>query len=125
MLLDWKPAGNPGTFAMIDDIPKNFPALWAIEQFRSLYPKRTVGKVMLSKLVPGQFIEPHLDAHDSRCEFRVHIPITTNDQCLFCVEDEVFHMKRDNAYEINPTKRHFTFNYGNTDRVHLIFNMRT
>lgn len=52
---------------------------------------------------------------------RLHIPITTNMDCLFTVDEETIHMKEGEVWEINNDgKRHGVVNNGDTDRIHLM-----
>lgn len=52
---------------------------------------------------------------------RIHIPIETNDKCLFTVSDETIHMEKGTMWEINnSTKIHSVENGGETDRIHLL-----
>ena len=52
---------------------------------------------------------------------RIHIPIETNDKCLFTVSDETIHMEKGTMWEINnSTKIHGVKNDGETDRIHLL-----
>lgn len=108
---------------MIDELPEGFLTSLYVERLLPFYVKRHIGKLMVSKLVPGQLIEPHRDGHDSHCNVRVHIPIVANPQCIFIVADEAFVMEVGNIYEIDPTETHMTVNLGTTERIHLIFNM--
>lgn len=123
-LLEWIPSDNVGNFGMIDKIPDGFLASLYVERLLPFYVGRSVGVLMVSKLMPGQLITPHQDEHDSRCRFRIHIPIVANPQCIFVVNDEAFVMVPGNAYEIDPMETHMTVNLGTTERIHLIFNMK-
>ena len=78
---------------------------------------------MLSKLIPGQLIEDHRDNHDGRCRIRIHVPLKTNPNAIFRVETHTTHMAIGHAYQIDPTQLHSTWNHGDEDRIHLIFNM--
>ena len=121
--LEWV-SGGPGIYAMISDFPP-----WVLEVAEPIFgvclarfPGRHRGMTLLSRLVPGQYIHPHQDRHDSHCESRIHVPLSTNPACVFVSDGKAFHMRVGEAHVINPGLIHTTANGGATDRVHLIFN---
>ena len=67
---------------------------------------------------PGTDIKLHLD---NEIYLKIHIPIKTNDQSFFYFENEKFNLEEGNAYLINTEMLHGTCNYGESDRVHLLF----
>ena len=70
-----------------------------------------------------------IGTHMDRGEFlqstkRIHLPITTNDQCYFVVEDKKQHFRESEFWELNNTgKYHSVHNEGLTDRIHLIIDV--
>ena len=78
------------------------------------------GRMRLMKLTGRKCMSLHTDM-----EKRIHIPITTNENCLMIVDDEVIHMPADgNAYVVNTTKRHTALNSNKDfDRIHLMFDL--
>jgi hypothetical protein len=63
-----------------------------------------------------------IDLHPDNDEFlKIHIPIITNPDAWFLYEDEKFNMQVGNAYLVNTTILHGTYNQGSTDRIHMIF----
>lgn len=120
-LIDWKPSTDG--WAMVEDMA-GLPVQPIFDQLAGEYPGRVRGMTCFSRLIPGQFIEPHQDRHDGHCDVRVHIPIITNPGCVFIEGKQAVHMAAGFAWELNPTIRHCTANGGDSDRVHLFFNMR-
>jgi hypothetical protein len=52
---------------------------------------------------------------------RIHIPLITNENCIFEVDGEEINMKAGEVWEINNfEKEHSVVNNGNNDRIHLI-----
>jgi hypothetical protein len=52
---------------------------------------------------------------------RMHIPLITNEDCFFLIEDEVVRLPADgNHYLINTTKRHTFINASLEYRLHLV-----
>lgn len=62
---------------------------------------------------------------------RIHIPITTNDQCFLCFYDNIpahesinkvyhYHLEVGKVYEIDSSGYHTAVNYGDEDRWHLV-----
>jgi len=58
--------------------------------------------------------------HRDDCK-RIHIPLITNEDCFFIVEDEVIRLPADgNHYLIDTTKKHTFVNASFEERVHLV-----
>ena len=123
-LLQWV-SGVRGECDMIKKWSDAIPVDPVFDAIAAHYPNRTRVRSRFSKLVPGQYIHQHCDRQDNVCDVRVHVPITSNPSCMFVSGDLAFHMTPGWAWEINPGLMHCTGNGGETDRVHLFFNMRT
>jgi len=54
--------------------------------------------------------------------WRLHIPIETDDMCIFYFPDhkEHFHLEKGKIYKVNTTERHTFVNASNEDRIHFI-----
>ena len=87
------------------------------------YPQNgQVIRAMLAKLVAGGVIGRHRDEHPSfAIGHRVHVPLITNDQVDFTINDEVFHLAEGVAYEVSNLDYHSVVNRSTEDRVHFIF----
>ena len=90
-----------------------------------LNDKLGAGKIftcVLTKLPAGKQIDLHVDKLDFFSNSsRIHIPIITNDDCIFRVGKETQNMKVGEMWEIcNHGMLHGTQNNGTTDRVHLM-----
>ena len=81
---------------------------------------------VFTKLYAGHDISPHIDiGQPFRDNPRIHIPITTNTNCLFTVGDETVNMKVGEMWEINNfNKVHSVHNRGLTDRIHLMIDWK-
>ena len=126
-LLQWQRSGtNPwdGTYGMIgwSHTPERVrEAIVAIAE-DVLPPGRRRGTTFLAKMVPGQRHPLHVDAEDGGCDYRIHVPLLTNPKAVFISEGIEHHMPVGWAYRVDPTKEHTAANYGESDRVHLLFN---
>ena len=82
----------------------------------------SLGRVMFVKLKAGGTVTPHEDSGDYCKRYnRYHIPITTNEHCAVASgADEVVHMEVGKIYELANKQTHSAWNYGVTDRIHLI-----
>ncbi|MFN8368868.1 MAG: aspartyl/asparaginyl beta-hydroxylase domain-containing protein [Candidatus Kapaibacterium sp.] len=78
--------------------------------------------VRLMKLNAGSIIKEHMDYQLSfeEGEVRLHIPIITNDNVEFYVQDERIIMNEGECWYLNLSLRHRVSNNGKTDRVHLV-----
>lgn len=85
------------------------------------------GKIIRGEVVnlgPGQSLIPHIDVYWFHRESRrIHIPISTNDQCFLTFEDRQYHLEVGTVYEINNRVIHSAFNNGSTGRVHVILDI--
>ena len=80
-------------------------------------------RAILVKLTANKSIRPHKDVVGYSLVLcrRIHIPIETNDECFFTVENDRRNLKVGELWEINNDKKeHSVDNLGNTDRIHLI-----
>ena len=78
--------------------------------------------VRLLNLGVGAFIKPHRDhalGYEDGC-FRLHIPISTNDQVQFMLDGQSLNMKPGECWYTNVNYEHSVANQGKTDRVHLV-----
>jgi hypothetical protein len=82
----------------------------------------TIIRAMAAKLLPGEVITPHRDAHPSFHQgHRIHIPIITNSRVRFMIDGRPYQMKVGEAYEINNQKTHCVMNKGDEGRINFIF----
>ncbi|RYF90235.1 MAG: aspartyl/asparaginyl beta-hydroxylase domain-containing protein [Chitinophagaceae bacterium] len=78
--------------------------------------------VRLMKLNAGAVIKPHSDPglNFEEGELRLHIPVITNDQLFFYLQEERLQMEEGTAWYMNLSLQHSVRNEGKTDRVHLV-----
>jgi mannose-6-phosphate isomerase-like protein (cupin superfamily) len=93
----------------------------AIRQFIDTF-QCPVMSVRLLNLKKGAVIKEHRDHELSfeHGEARLHIPIFTNDQVEFYVQDERILMQEGDCWYINANLPHRVANHGGTDRIHLV-----
>lgn len=85
-------------------------------------PGGTIIRAMAAKLLPGEVISPHRDAHPSfHHGHRIHVPIKTNPRVRFMIDGQPYKMKVGEAYEINNQKTHSVMNKGAEERINFIF----
>jgi len=52
---------------------------------------------------------------------RIHIPLITNDDCIFIIDDKIHRFPADgNYYYVDTTKKHSAMNGSQIDRIHLV-----
>lgn len=114
-------AHSSGVFkntSLLDKCPAIETALSNIECEKS--------SVRILNLKPGAEIKPHKDpglAYEEG-EIRIHIPLQTNKQVDFFVDDELLRLKEGECWYINFNLKHWLFNRGETDRVHLVIDCK-
>lgn len=78
--------------------------------------------VRLLALAPGSVIKPHKDPgcayHDG--SFRIHIPIITNPDVYFTIDDDKLQLKAGECWYMNFSATHSIVNLGASSRVHLV-----
>lgn len=70
---------------------------------------------------PGTYVQPHTDIPS---KYKIHIPILTNDQCVWLLDEGEYHMPAGKAYLLDTEMLHGTINRGNSNRVHVILEMQ-
>jgi len=86
------------------------------------YQRGAFPRVMLARMPPGGSIHPHRDANAAaKWPHKIHVPIQTNDQVTFFVDDVGYSFAEGEAVEVNNMGVHAVTNEGTTDRIHLIF----
>ncbi len=79
-------------------------------------------KVMLARLAAGYSIDRHKDvARSNLYTHKIHIPLVTNPQVKFMVDNSVHFLMEGKAYEVNNIVSHAVDNSGKIDRIHFIF----
>jgi len=79
-------------------------------------------RVMLARMAPGGEIEPHEDTNPAaKWPHKIHVPLVTNPEVTFFVDDVPYHFDVGEAVEVNNMAVHAVTNGGTTDRIHLIF----
>ena len=95
-----------------------------IEFIKDILPEGKIIRGEVVNLIPDRSLTPHLDVYWFHRESRrIHIPITTNDQCFLTFEDRQYHLPVGSIYEINNRIIHSAFNNGMTNRVHVILDI--
>jgi len=83
--------------------------------------KGKVGRATLVNLPSMKLVTPHRDkALYTHIIKRFHIPIITNDDTWFSVDDQHVNMKLGECWRVNNKLLHGVYNFGSTDRVHLM-----
>jgi len=83
--------------------------------------KGRVVKCVFANLPAHSEIIKHWDSASSLiCSHRLHLPIKTNSEVDFYIEDKSYSLKEGVWYEINNQKNHSVINKSSMDRVHLM-----
>ena len=86
------------------------------------YRRGAFPRVMLARMAPGGEIQPHRDSNPAaQWPHKIHIPLLTNPDVTFFVDDVPYHFEEGGAVEVNNMAYHAVTNRGSTDRIHLIF----
>jgi aspartyl/asparaginyl beta-hydroxylase (cupin superfamily) len=91
-------------------------------KLKKIYGKGFIIRAILVLLKSNSQINRHIDTGKSLsiCH-RIHIPIITNKDVLFEIDNEIKNLKEGEMWEINNSeKMHSVVNNSNADRIHLI-----
>jgi hypothetical protein len=80
---------------------------------------------MLSVVMPGHSIAPHVDAQGPTWIGRVHVPLTSNASAVMVVAGEPRCLDVGSAYLVDIRIEHAIYNDGATPRIHFMFDVRT
>jgi hypothetical protein len=82
-------------------------------------------RVRLSKLLAGTAINPHRDQGDTWAigKVRLHIPIVTNPDVWFFVDDQRVIMNEGELWYADVSPLHSVHNRGTEDRVHMMLDV--
>lgn len=95
-----------------------------LSQIYPLFKNPFVNKIMIANLRPNKIIPEHIDVAQSfTYSHRLHIPLVTNKDAIFTVGGESMNMEVGNCYEVNNKQLHSVVNNGDTDRIHLLFDI--
>ena len=85
-----------------------------------------VMSVRLLKLERGAFINEHRDLELSfeEGEARLHIPIFTNKEVWFHIDDVPLQMREGECWYMNANLRHRVVNNGDSPRIHLVIDCK-
>jgi hypothetical protein len=89
------------------------------------YPGCSVSGVGFFVMEPGQVHPAHRDEQPPYWVTRVHVPVTTNDGVIYTMDDGEHRMEVGKAYRMNTLATHAVANHGETNRIHLVFDIRT
>lgn len=106
-----------------DDYMKLKPLLDSLSEiFMKEIGPGFLSNAILVKMPPHTKVERHKDEYEFFDKNnRMHVPIITNDKCIFEVDGEEINMKIGEIWEINNfEKQHSVINNGDTERIHLI-----
>lgn len=117
----WTP-GTPPLVKEYDYAPKSLATqASAVASKLAAHYRGKVVKLMLAELKPGAVIAPHQDVAPALyMSHRCHLPIVSNPDVDFMIDEVAYHLEPGKLYEFDNTRTHAVANRGATTRVHLI-----
>ena len=91
------------------------------EKYLNKYKSGRMSRILLARLDEFSKIPSHNDSgiHLNYCR-RTHIPIVTNDDVEFYVNNKQYRFKENMVYEFDNTKKHAVYNNSDHKRIHMI-----
>lgn len=112
-------AGNAASQQFIDE-----PVLASLPYTKAVIESIEAPKssIRYLRLAPGSVIKPHKDYDLVFWDgfVRLHIPVVTNDEVIFIVNNERLVMQPGECWFADFSQTHSVENNGDTDRVHLV-----
>jgi hypothetical protein len=94
------------------------------DYFRSIIDSFKCKKetVRLLRLAPGSMIKEHCDRGEAYeyGVFRVHVPVTTEEQVFFTIDGQKLHMAAGECWYASFHLPHSVQHHGQKDRIHLV-----
>ena len=87
------------------------------------FPGCRVLQNLISPLMVGQTIAIHADQQPPDWIVRIHVPITTNPEAVYCNPPVEHRMEVGKAYLINTKAPHECWNRGDKDRIHFMWDV--
>lgn len=87
------------------------------------FPSCRDAQRMLSVVMPGDNIPEHRDEQPDNWIARVHVPLVAHDKAVFRCGGEDFNMQVGQAYLVNTLAPHAVMNYGDSPRIHFMFDV--
>ena len=94
-----------------------------LDQVCPLFENPFLNKCAIVKLKAKGEIAAHVDEPSNYFSHRLHIPLMTNPDCIMTTGDEPKNMKKGVLYKVNNERVHSVVNKGNSDRIHLMFDI--
>lgn len=114
---DWD---RPAFKILTEAVPIIFNVMWAV-------PGEHLGKVVISRMQPGEKIDWHIDQMPPGVPLyfqRYQIPLYVKRGVRFLVEDEEMYLEPGNAYWFNNQKSHAVFNDSDEVRISMLTDIR-
>lgn len=100
-----------------DKLNKIFKGTYIGEIYNKLNDKYDICLGRYMKLYPKKCYTYHRDL-----TMRIHIPVVTNENCGFIVNDNFYRMPiSGQTYLLDTTQKHSALNMSKEDRIHLVF----
>lgn len=94
-----------------------------INKLEHLYDGTCIN-ILFAKLLPHSEIPPHGDVSRLLTNVhRIHLPLITNEDVDFYVDDVKYNFREGTLYEINNSLTHSVENNSTLDRIHLILDI--
>lgn len=94
----------------------NVPIFSKLEYTNSVLKDLNIFRARVMNMAPKTCYTYHKDPTK-----RMHIPLITNENCFFVIEDEVVRLPADgSSYLIDTTKKHTFINASLEERIHIV-----
>lgn len=94
-----------------------------VQEIMQEHPGCVAYQRMLSVVMPGHSIAPHVDGQGKNWVTRVHVPLVSNDWSTFIADGVEITMAPGFTYLVDTTKEHAVVNDGDTPRIHFMFDV--
>jgi hypothetical protein len=118
----WQPGQRAEVIHSDCGLPALTEAVYACaEKLHAPYRDGKIIRLLLAELVPRGKITPHRDGGAGTVlVHRLHLPVLTNPDVRFFIDDVSHYLEPGVAYEFDNTRRHAVDNDSDQPRVHLM-----
>ena len=94
-----------------------------LNELYQIYPNTSLSKLMITALPSGYEVDSHIDNLLLSNIHRIHIPLITNEECVYGIDGIKYVFPPGFCFEFDNTREHFVSNKGQQERIHIILDL--
>ena len=126
LLFKWKANDERETDFQDDDLfnsPLGQEVSKILNELHQIYPNTDLFKLMITAVPPGYKVKSHVDWGGLTDMNRIHLPLVTNEECVYGIDGIEFVFPPGFCFEFDNTRHHYVRNDGQQERIHIILDL--